>query len=85
MQDVQDIFFLSDLSFGLFRVGMELINCIYIGKRQNLERSSMLKDYRRVLSCMSHDCLENFVTCNAKREDLIHKEIQSNNLSMHLE
>ena len=45
--------FLSDLSFDLFRVDMELANCIYMGRGQNLDSTSVLKNYRRLWGQMA--------------------------------
>lgn len=81
MQDVQENFF-SDLSFGLFRVDMELINYIY---RKGTESGQHFHVEELQKTMVSDDCLENFVISNAKKEDLILKEVQNNNLSMYLE
>lgn len=72
--------FLSDLSFGLLWVDRELINSIY-RKETESGQHFHVEELQKSLD----DCLENFGISNAKREDLIHKKIQSNNLSVHLE
>lgn len=66
-------------------VGMEIINCIYRKDTESGQHFHIEELHKCMVSDVSSDCLENFVISNAEKKDLIRKEIQSKNLSMHLE